>query len=92
MRSRGTNRPIHLFRNVVLQHAQEVGRQEKSDGTVSVPPLVYRILDAGPIGVTRRTEDCDRNGQIVHNRKHYNRNDKGKEELVGNANMEFLPA
>ena len=87
MRSRGTNRPIHLFRNIVLQHAQEVGRQEKSDGFVSIPPLIYRILDEGLIDVTRRTEDCDRNDPIVHNRKLYNRDDKGKEELVGNANM-----
>ena len=87
MRSRGTNRPIHLFRNIVLQHAQEVGRQEKSDGIVSIPPLIYRILDEGLIDVTRRTEDCDRNDPIVYNRKLYNRDDKGKEELVGNANM-----
>ena len=87
MRSRGTNRPIHLFRNIVLQHAQEVGRQEKSDGIVSISPLIYRILDEGLIDVTRRTEDCDRNDPIVHNRKLYNRDDKGKEELVGNANM-----
>jgi hypothetical protein len=49
-------------------------------------------LDAGPIDVIRRTEDCDRNDPIVHNRKLYNRDDKGKEELVGNAKMEFLPA
>ncbi len=83
----GIDRPIRALGNEVIRDGEEAGRQEEADGVVAVPPLHHRVLHARPHDVGLRREQRDRDGRVVAEMQHGDRQDEGEIEPVGDVDM-----
>ena len=84
------HRAFGLLRDEVVHHPEEARGQEEAHRVMAVPPLRHRVLHTREELHRARTEDRDRNAQVVDDMQHRNGDDEAQEEPVRHVDMLFL--
>ena len=86
----GINRTFGTFRNEIVHHPKEAGRQEEAHRVMAIPPLCQRILHTREQRVGFGPHEGNRNRQVVAQMQHCDRHDEGQIEPVRDIDMRLM--